>query len=65
MGKKEMFLYLLLSLFSSCSLWRTLWASSSWAVGVYVMSSGPGVASTGSTSVWNRFCLGQKLLNAA
>lgn len=47
----------MLSAFSSSKLCRTLWASSSGGVGVWVMSSGADRASMGSTRLWNNLCL--------
>ncbi len=58
-------LYLLLSAFSSSKLCRTLRASSSWAVGVCVMSSGAGGASIGSARLWNNLCLRDTLVGVA
>lgn len=61
----EIWLHLLLSVFSSSRLCRTLWARSSWGVGVCVMSCGAVAASRGSISLWKSFFRSEKLLNVA
>lgn len=58
-------LYLWLSAFSFSKFSRTLWASSSSAVGVCEMSSWLVGASRGSTRLWNNLCLIDGLVGVA
>lgn len=58
-------MYLLLSAFSSSKLWRTLWASSSSAVGVCEMSSRVVGAWKGSTRLSNNLFLRDRLVGVA